>query len=508
MNFFKKILLLAFLSLYLNLFSQKQDLMSLAKGDLINFNPLFDEKENLFGYIVIYNYGKKDEKTKKFEYVVLDKNLNPVANNEFEGDISAINYEGYINFKKNIVLSPYINPYAIKPKNFYYPRAIEIDLKTNTFKIKTYYDYENGKITENTTPKNLREALKEEKSEKKEKGFNYSSYVYEIKEGGFMVFEYDDYGSYTNNESLLRFDDHKKLTWQYKFNEKGTKKISESVKILEIDDNHIYTMLIKENKKKMEFFVQVLDTKTGNILATKPITGANDDTLKSITSFKSNIDNDKTFDDKLVIVSYYIEDKHYIQGNVRLTIDKKTFTPELKISKYLDFKNILTKINKNGVVEDGYYLKIRDLFFLNDGSVGLLFEKYKPQGQYSAPKTTDMVYVFTDSNFNVSGIQVFDKAKTKWATNSDYLFSQYLNEGKDVVFFFRDYQKDEETKTKNWILYINTLIEGKFNQEKVQISEKDNFVVIPYVGKEGYILLREYNEKEKFNKIRLERLNY
>ncbi len=52
------------------------------------------------------------------------------------------------------------------------------------------------------------------------------------------------------------------------------------------------------------------------------------------------------------------------------------------------------------------------------------------------------------------------------------------------------------------------VIDGKFKQEIIPISEKDNYQVMPYVAKEGYILLREYNNKDKYNKIRLEKLNY
>ena len=58
-------------------------------------------------------------------------------------------------------------------------------------------------------------------------------------------------------------------------------------------------------------------------------------------------------------------------------------------------------------------------------------------------------------------------------------------------------------------MFINTLINGKFNQEQITISSKnDKYTTIPYIAKEGYILLREYSEKEKNNQIRLERLNY
>ena len=75
------------------------------------------------------------------------------------------------------------------------------------------------------------------------------------------------------------------------------------------------------------------------------------------------------------------------------------------------------------------------------------------------------------------------------------------------MFFYKDNQKDDKTKEKNWNLFINTLIDGKFNQEQIPISSKEN-IIYPYVAKEGYILMQEYNEKEKYNKIRLEKLNY
>ena len=507
----KKILSFAILLFSTFIFAQTQDLYSLAKGDYLGFNALFDEDDNLYGYVAIYGYGKTNEKTKKFEYVILDKNLNPVANKEFEGDITAQDYLGYIDFQKKLILYPTPDYYGVKYKEFFYPRSKEINLADNSIKNKIYYDYKDGKFIEEVEPKNSRDARKETKAEKKEKGYNYVSVVYEIKEGGFLVFEYNDYGNYSNNETLKRFDENKNLLWTYQYNTEGDKKNSESIRIFEKDENYIYTILTKEVKKEKSFFLQIMDMKTGKVISQKPITGFSKETMERITrvySYYKSVDNDQTFDDKIVMVSknYYNSFEH--NGFVRFIIDKKTLELDIKILDYEAFKNFIPEINKTGYVENGYYLDIRDFYFLEDGSIGILMEKFKPEGQYSAPKTTDLVYAYTDKDFKISGVKVFKKEKTKWAINADYLFSQYLNDGKDVVFFYRDLQKDEKTKEKNWNLFINTLIDGQFKQEKVQISEKDNYTVIPYVGKEGYILLREFNEKEKFNKIRLERLNY
>ena len=156
----------------------------------------------------------------------------------------------------------------------------------------------------------------------------------------------------------------------------------------------------------------------------------------------------------------------------------------------------------------GYFLNLKDVYFMEDGSVKILTEKFKPAGQYNRMKTTDMIFISTDSNFKVDLVQTLEKEKSK-NEYSDYMFSQEINDKKDVVFFYKDFQKDDETKDKNWILFINTLINGKFNQEQITISSKnDKYTTIPYIAKEGYILLREYSEKEKNNQIRLERLNY
>ena len=43
--------------------------------------------------------------------------------------------------------------------------------------------------------------------------------------------------------------------------------------------------------------------------------------------------------------------------------------------------------------------------------------------------------------------------------------------------------------------------------EKIPMSSKEHFIV-PYISKEGYILIREYNKDSDYNQIRLERLNY
>jgi hypothetical protein len=49
----------------------------------------------------------------------------------------------------------------------------------------------------------------------------------------------------------------------------------------------------------------------------------------------------------------------------------------------------------------------------------------------------------------------------------------------------------------------------KYSYEEIAISSrKEKFSIDIFPAKEGYILMREYNEKEKYNQVRLEKLNF
>lgn len=485
-------------------FSQSQNLYSLAKGDYLGFNAVFDVNENLYGYVALYGYGKSGEKTKKFEYVILDKNLNPVANKEFQGDITAGNYVAYMDFKGQIVLRPSeSDDTQIKKKLFFEPSSMVIDLKTNTIQKKVEYEYDGEKIdVKKDSTQTLRNSYKEKLSEYRQNGFYKKSSVYEIKEGGFLVLECDYSGYSSKNEKLIRFDDNKKELWRFEYNPSESK-IEEKLKIVDKDENYIYALFGKFQKKTQEISFLVIDIKTGKQIYNKPIPASDSDSAKKIMDYLES----KTFDDKFVLFGYSTR-KDRVNGYTRLIINKKDYSSSFDVLPFKDGIDAqLPRLDAYGAVEGGYYLALKDLFILKDGTIGILTEKYKTVGNYNLPKTSDLVYIYTDKNFKLSGVTVFDKKKTYGYDNSDYLFSQYLNQGKDVVFFFRDYQKNEDTKKKAWALFINTLIDGKFNQEQIPISSKENFIS-PYVAKEGYILLQEYNNKDKYNQIRLEKLNY
>jgi hypothetical protein len=489
-------------------YAQTQDLFALAKGDFVSMNALFNENGSLFGYISIYDYGKVSVHHKKFEYVVLDKNLNPFANNVFQGDLTAGAYKGYINFDGKIVLKPSRLDYRfVEEQDLFTPASLVIDLKTNTVKNKLVYDYDHGNFKIQEANDSWTDMRKDQRKEKREKGYNYISYVAEIKEGGYLVHEYDDHLSYEENNSLMRYDENKKEMWSYKYNVNGSKTQSQVISYLDKDENYYYGLLRDRVKRDIKYYLLVLDMKTGKEVHKKEIPDPHE-LLPYVHRFPTSsygfLNNDHTFDDKIVMVGRKVSGIFY-SGIFRLLIDKKTFAADVKLITYTnDLRPFIPGLNGHGSVGDGYMLDPRDIFFQKDGSVGILFEKMKPGGMRL--RTTDMVYVYTDKDFKIKGAKVLEKEKSKW--NSDYLFSQNLNNDNDLVFFYRDYQKDDETKDKNWNLFINTMINGEFKQESIPISSKEEYFIYPYIAKEGYIMLQEFNVKGKYNKVRLERLNY
>ena len=83
------------------------------------------------------------------------------------------------------------------------------------------------------------------------------------------------------------------------------------------------------------------------------------------------------------------------------------------------------------------------------------------------------------------------------------------NDNNDVAFFYTDKRQKDEEKSKYKVLGVCTIIDGSFNREELVIESKsEEFVIAPAIAKRGYIMLHEFNMKEGYNAIRLERLNY
>ncbi len=517
MKSLKLTLLLGWLSLSF-LSAQFSDLGSLSEGRMVYFQTVLDNDDQVYGYMAIYQLEKVNDETKKFEYIFLDKNLNTASSQEFESNRLTQYFYSYINEVDELILKPKYQILRNKDFKLKKPRSYVVDLKNNTMEVKDFVCFESNELVncDELRSESIKEDMKKYKDERKSKGYLEQAHTRQLKDGGYLVYTYNDVGkkskkAYASDNRFIRYDKDKNVLWEYKFNENADKRHSENYAMLEWDDDFAYFLKVVQNKNKYEYYVNAFDMDKGKKVKEVNLKDYFSEFYPSQLFYFSNGDVNNTFsnDDFFKILgihfNYSFVGGSYQDGFATITYHKKTneFTAEKLY--YSDLKDHID-IKPNGSIDNNYMLHERDAYFLDDGSVGILTEKarYKSNGKLV---TTDMVMINTDNKFNPKEVIVLDKAKTKAYGSTDYLFSQHLNDKKDVVFFYRDYEKDTKTKDKNWNLYINTIIDGKFNQESIQISSDSNFIY-PSLAKEGYILLREFNENDKYDQIRLERLNY
>ena len=111
-----------------------------------------------------------------------------------------------------------------------------------------------------------------------------------------------------------------------------------------------------------------------------------------------------------------------------------------------------------------------------------------------------------DTAFALQTINTIKKDLTKY-NSSDYLFSQYIDDESGAVFFYDNVVKGDKSKDKSVVLGITRIKNGEIVEERIPIFSKEKYSIDPFPAKEGYIMLREYNEKDKYNQIRLEKIN-
>jgi hypothetical protein len=498
-------------------YSQSNDLASISTGKFLGFSALFNQEESLFGYLAIYSKGKESPTTEKFEYVYFDKNLNKVANNDFIAQNYITSFSTYIDTKGNIELYPIVDSekYA-KAKKQTIPTVKLVNLKDNSISDLPVFSYEDDKLV--TLDANLSEKDREDFLRKFLRSNDYlpRTEVNFLNDGSIFIvkYKYDPYKRLKFDYGIIKYDSNKNELWRFDFNKDKKAKIDQTIDIIYFDFENIYLTEKTTVKKDVTFKLIKINLKSGLKEIDMPINNYSEHSIGSLKIFNNRIDNiynKRRFDDKIVFVGQIIESLYSgtDKGCFRMIIDKKTNEVKFDNLYYSQIQSFISaKIRSAN--DEGYRLVARDFYFFKDGSIGFMFEKFKGggvsvMGVGGNIKTTDLVYVETNESFIPKIARIFEKDITKGFTNSDYLFSRYGKEIDDVVFFYKDFQKESDGE-KNWNLYINTIRSGVVSSEKIPISSKTN-AIIPYVAKEGYILLREYNKESKYNGIRLEKLN-
>lgn len=496
--------------------AQMKDIGAIVNNsNLIQQNVLYNSDNSIFGYIFLYRLDKVEKNDWKCEYLILDKNLNEILHNSFnqrlKASLAIIQVDVCRKIGDNVLIQiGYVNEqsmnYGRKFWNYILFTYRNINLKENSISEEYYFQeghFENTKVTDDS----LHNIYWRPHS------------VFEIKPidnlyfSGYLLNEREiARGSNSNIHELRSFDINKNLLWTYEYNQSATELSYSIITDIYCPDD---VALITFDKYFMKKFVG------HNLVGIDLLSGKKlfEYELENVDSAYYHAFVCKKYNDRIYLTGTYSpNNKDFLDWKKRLGwfmielgIDGKQIMK--KYHPWIDASRFLM-IDENGVLEDGYRLDSKDIFIFEDGTIWYLAEKLNLR--ISAFKSSDMVLVNFDTTFNIKSVNVIKK-DVSTAYHYDYLFSQYIKKNTGAVFFFQDYRESDLNEGNNkwyfginkWYLGINKIIDGNYSYEEIPISSGNNdYIIIPYIAKEGYIMLREYNEKDKFNQIRLERLNY
>ncbi|MFI1772249.1 DUF6770 family protein [Thalassobellus citreus] len=488
----KKLLLFSVLLISISLNAQISSLTNLASGKMEVFSPIFEKDQNVYGYFTLFKLDKLSENEEKYEYVILDKNLNKVANGEFiDASYKGIYSRYYAPDKvgDNLILT---KRYGNMNGTIAFTSSTILELNNNIIQEPFYFQKNNLKIGSRAID-DLKKTQRKTKFLNVPIGFNNGYLVIEAKKKNIRV----------NPTSVSFYNLNHDKVWDYNFGDDSQRS---EYSLVSFDENVLYFSYATDAYKDTNVKFLQIDSNTGKLNYSYLLEDINSKYNYNYTV--KRIDNKTILTGKISpyrVASGY--DYNNPVGLFKIVLDengnelfKKYFLWE-EASEFIE-------MNKKGKLEAGYKLFVQSYFIFKDERIVVLSEKFKIGNNIlvgGIVKTTDFVLLEFDADFNLKAVETIKKDLSKFSS-SDFLFAQYLNDENDAVFFYQDYQKDTETKEKNWVLGIVSIVNGDINHEKIPMSS-DDFFISPYIAKEGYILLREYNKNSDFDKIRLERLN-
>ena len=487
----KKLILLGFLLFTWSIKAQISSLANLASGEMEMFAPIFELNHDVYGYFSLYKQDRLNENEEKFEYVILDKNLNKVANGEFV-DVS---YKG--------IRSKYYTPDKIGNRLLLTKRYGNMNgsiafTSTRTLELETNKVLDPFYIDNGILMKDSRAVENLKKEQKSRQFFNVPIGV----DNGFVVIEVQKKMAKQNPSKIYYYNLNEEKVWEYDFG--GDERKTEYSLSYYSQDVMCFTLYLHDNRDSNVKFQQI-DVSTGKLNFSYILEDKNSEYNYSYAV--KRIGNRTILTGKISPYRTTGYDSQNAVGLFKIVLDengKEVFKKHFLWEEANDF----IEMSKKGKLEKGYKLYVQSYFVFKDERIAVLSEKYKVGTNILVGgilKTTDFVLMEFDKDFNLTSANTIEKDLSKFSA-SDFLFSQYLNDEKDGVFFYRDYQKDSETKERNWVLGIVSLVNGEIKHEKIPMSS-DEYYIYPYIAKEGYILLREFNKNSDFDEIRLERLN-
>ena len=500
------------LLLLLTFFTVNAQMSDLAKimGDkeLMSRSNIYNTDDSFYGLLLVYKGDKVDKKHRRYEYLILDKNLNKVAKKEF------INYKNAVSFyaskiidNKILLKITYNQIHNIEKAGLRLRTYRKIDLSNNTISKEFLFAENKPLLLDWNADKDVIERLITTPRLNSLIPIKTNSTL------GFLAAEFSNVRTKKRIpdyqiHNIKFFDNDNNLVWTYSYNKNATKNAYSKWRNIYTFGDEVILKFYNENQKHVKGITIVgIDLKNGKQTFKYVLDNKNSE----LTHYVGEIEK---YGDKIYITGLYYP-KHdrynFVKklGLYRVTLDSLGKKISKKYIPWKTFSNQL-EIDKYAKIDKGYRLDDINYFIFKDGSVSFLSEKFRAEQDlifHTPSRTSDMVLMNMDKDFKA--IDAITIKKSKSNNSYDYLFAQYIKDNTGCVFFYKNFKRDKEKKDKVGVLGINKYINSKYSYEEIPIySKKNNYMIDPIPAKEGYILLREYNEDDKYDQLRLEKLNY
>ena len=497
-------------ALSISVYAQQKTLDEITSFKIKNSGSLLDQNKDVDGYYFYYEVDKLKKGKREYAIKMLDNNLNEIAT------------KSYIDDKNTILADSKFNNQALM--------FAMINKKEKNYKLVTF-DRQGNQGREILIPVNNKE-------------MKWLSFM--LKAGNFnMLFPVDNKGFLFN---FIR--DNKKLgyglkyvatdggvSWEYN----SPDDIKEIMMINPVQVNEEVVVALQSSKKSMlsqtvTFKVLVIDINTGKLLFEKEFN--REKNPRFITN--AFLTNKK----EVVLLGEYFKNGDNILKDESLGIfaQVNSLKGEILSDSKVSWKDKIDKMmpkNKDGKDNKRGYIYFHDIIRTQNGSFYCIGEKYRKtasafgiaakalggRGSVTQLTITDAVVFKFDETFNLNEIKVFDKGKSRAPSITDfgspqlnahalkaygafdYGFTQIDTDRDRFYASFIDYERLKGEKNK---LAFKTIMynEGELVEDKIYLQEskgKVSFRVLP--AKLGYVMILEYNKKEKTLDIHLEKLN-
>jgi hypothetical protein len=510
----KKIIYLLLISLTSSFsFAQTKKIDEVNTFTVKNSGAILNKEKDVDGYYFFYELDKLKKGDREFAIQILDKNLVEVAK------------KSYVDNKNTFLMKSSFNNQALM--------FAMANYKTKEINLLTFDKLANQKETINIPLES--------------KEIRYIQYMQQT--GDFNVlFPVENKGFLFN-----KFEDNKKIgyslkyyptdggkSWEY--NSSSDSKDLLSINPIEVNDKVIVALETSKTSllsRKITLRTKVIDVNTGQLLYEKEYS------KNSKPRLINNAFLDK--DNNVVLMGEYFKEGDNILDDKSLglfteVIDLSGKTLKENFTSWKEDISKIAKVSGNYIDNKGYiyfhnvvrtknneYYAIGEFYKRTASAGGIALTALSILGGGGGASsvtqltiTNSVVFKF-NSDFKLTGIQEFEKGKSRAPSLTDfgspqlnahalkaygafdYEYTQ-LDKANDRFYAcFIDYERLNGEKNKN---AFKTIIydEGQLTEDKIYLSsEGKDFKVMP--AKVGYVALIEYIKKDKEINIHLEKLN-